>query len=303
MGFNHTCISVSFAFCSISVTALAQDYPSKSIRLLVPSTAGGPTDIVARMLSEKLSLRLDRPVVVDNRGGANGIIAMDIIAKAPPDGYTIVLGAAGAWAVNQHLYPLTFDVMRDFAPIAVVSTSLGVLVVHPSVAANTVPDLIALAKKNPGALNYGSSGVGGFGHISGELFTRATQTQITHVPYKSAAPALSDLISGQVQVLFNNTFPTIPHIKAKRVRALATTGARRSRALPGLPTVAESGVPGYENTSWTAMAAPKGTPKSIIVRLHTDLTAVLAEPDVQKRFADAGAEIIGSTPEQFRALP
>jgi tripartite-type tricarboxylate transporter receptor subunit TctC len=294
--------------CSLAAVqaaaALAQSkdvYPSKPIRLVVPFVAGGPTDIQGRILSANLSQRMGQQVVVDNRGGAGGNIGMDITAKAPPDGYTIVIATVGTWAVNPHLYKLPFDVVKDFAPITQVSTSPGVLIVHPSVPAKSVKELIVLAKEKPGQLNYGSSGVGGFGHISGEMFDLMAGTKMTHIPYKSSAPSLTDLIGGQIQVLFNNTISTVPHVKANRVRALATTGAKRTPALPDLPTVAESGLPGYENSSWSAVAAPAGTPRPIIMRLHKEIIALLKQPEVAQKHAEVGADIIGSTPEEFHA--
>jgi tripartite-type tricarboxylate transporter receptor subunit TctC len=287
---------------ALAQPAPAKDvYPSKPIRFVVPFVAGGPTDIQGRILSANLSQRMGQQVVVDNRGGAGGNIGMDITAKAPPDGYTIVIATVGTWAVNPHLYTLPFDVIRDFAPITQVSTSPGALIVHPSVAAKSVKELIALAKEKPGQLNYGSSGVGGFGHISGEMFDLMAGTKMTHIPYKSSAPSLTDLIGGQIQVLFNNTISTVPHLKANRVRGLATTGAKRTPALPDLPTVAESGLPGYENSSWSAVAAPAGTPRPIIMRLHKEIIAILKQPDVAQKHAEVGADIIGGTPEEFHA--
>lgn len=291
---------------ALAGTAAAQStkepsYPLKPVRFVVPFVPGGPTDIQGRMLGEKLAQRLGQQVLVDNRGGAGGNIGMELVARAPADGYTLVIATVGTWAVNPHLYQLPFDVVKDFAPIIQVSTSPGVLVVHPSVPVKTVKDLVALAKAKPGQLNYGSSGVGGFGHISGELFTLMTGTKMTHIPYKSSAPSLTDLVSGQIQVLFNNMISTVPFVKANRVRALATTGARRSPALPDLPTVAEAGVAGYENSSWSAVAAPAGTPKPIVARLHKEFSEILKLPDIQQKHAEVGAEIIGGTPEQFHA--
>jgi tripartite-type tricarboxylate transporter receptor subunit TctC len=279
--------------------AVAQAYPVKPVRFVVPFVAGGPTDIQGRMLGDKLTQRLGQQFIIDNRGGANGNIGMELVAKAPPDGYTIVIATVGTWAVNPSLYKLPFDVTRDFAPIIQVSTSPGVLVVHPSMPVKSVKALIALAKAKPGQLNYGSSGIGGFGHISGALFTLMTGTQMVHIPYKSAAPALTDLIAGQIEVLINNAIATVPHIKSGKARGLAVTGARRMQVLPELPTVAESGVPGYENSSWSALGAPAGTPREIIMKLNSELAAILKLPDVQERSTAVGADIIGGTPEQF----
>jgi tripartite-type tricarboxylate transporter receptor subunit TctC len=290
--------------CAFAVApgfAWSQAYPAKPVRFVVPFVPGGPTDIQGRMLGEKLSQRLGQQVIVDNRGGAGGNIGMDLTAKSPPDGYTIVIATVGTWAVNPYLYKLPFDVVRDFAPITQVSTSPGALIVHPSVPVRNVKDLIALAKKRPGELNYGSSGVGGFGHICGELFDLMTGTKMTHVPYKSSAPSLTDLVAGNIQVLFNNLISTTPFVKSGRVKALATTGAKRSPALPDLPTLDESGLKGYENSSWSAVAAPAGTPPAITGRLHKEFVEILKMPDIRKRHDEVGAEIIASTPEQFHA--
>ena len=286
---------------ALSLSVHGQTYPAKPVRFVVPFVPGGPTDIQGRMLGEKLGQRLGQQVIVDNRGGAGGNIGMELTAKSPPDGYTIVIATVGTWAVNPYLYQLPYDVIKDFAPVTHVSTSPVALIVHPSVPVKNVKELIALAKKRPGELNYGSSGVGGFGHICGELFNLMTGTRMTHIPYKSSAPALIDLIAGNIQVLFNNLISTTPFVKTGRVRALATTGAKRSPALPELPTLDEAGLKGYENSSWSAVAAPAGTPPAIISRLNKEFIEILRMPDIQKRHAEVGAEIIASTPEQFHA--
>jgi tripartite-type tricarboxylate transporter receptor subunit TctC len=292
-------VFLAAAFAGFAIHA--QSYPAKPVRFVVPFVPGGPTDIQGRMLGEKLAQRLGQQVIVDNRGGAGGNIGMEITAKSPPDGYTIVIATVGTWAVNPYLYKLSFDVLKDFAPITQVSTSPGVLVVHPSTPVKNVKELIALAKKRPAELNYGSSGVGGFGHICGELFTLMTGTKMTHIPYKSSAPSLTDLVAGNIQVLFNNMISTTPFVKAGRVRALATTGAKRSPALPDLPTLAESGLKGYENSSWSAVAAPAGTPQPVIGRLHKEFMEILRMPDIRKRHDEVGAEIIASSPAEFHA--
>ncbi|MDP1538131.1 MAG: tripartite tricarboxylate transporter substrate binding protein [Burkholderiales bacterium] len=294
-------VTLSLSALTAAAPAQAQAYPNKPVRFVVPFVPGGPTDIQGRMLGEKLSQRIGQQVLIDNRGGAGGNIGMDLAAKAPADGYTIVIATVGTWAVNPHLYKLPFDVVKDFAPIIQISTSPGVLVVHPSVPAKSVKDLLALARARPGQLNYGSSGVGGFGHICGELFALMANVKMTHIPYKSSAPALTDVIAGQIEVLFNNAISTVPQVNARRVRPLATTGAKRLAVLSELPTIAEAGVPGYENSSWSAVAAPAGTPAPIIGRLHKEFSGILADPDIQKRHADVGAQIIGGSPEQFHA--
>ena len=291
----------ALALAAVAAGAAAQQYPSKPVRFVVPFVAGGPTDIQGRMLGEKLSQRLGQQFIIDNRGGANGNIGLEITAKAPPDGYTIVIATVGTWAVNPSLYKQPFDVTRDFAPIIQVSTSPAVLVVHPSVPARNVKELIALAKSKPGQLNYGSSGVGGLGHISGALFGLMTGTKMVHIPYKSSAPSLTDLIAGQIEVLFNNAISTVPHINSGKARALAVTSLKRMQALPDLPTLDEAGVKGYDNSSWSAVGAPAGTPKEIISKLNSELAAILKLPDIQEKSAAVGADIIGGTPEQFAA--
>ena len=290
----------ALALALAATGAAAQQYPSKPVRFVVPFVAGGPTDIQGRLLGEKLTQRLGQQFIIDNRGGANGNIGMELTAKSPPDGYTIVIATVGTWAVNPSLYKqMPFDVVKDFAPIIQVSTSPGVLVVHPSVPVRSVKELIALARAKPGKLDYGSSGVGGFGHISGALFCLMTKTEMVHIPYKSSAPALTDLIAGQIQVLFNNAISTVPFIKSGQVRALAVTSLKRMPALPELPSIDEAGVKGYDNSSWSAVAAPAGTPKEIIAKLNGELNQLLKLPDIQEKQAAVGAVIIGGTPEQF----
>jgi tripartite-type tricarboxylate transporter receptor subunit TctC len=280
--------------------AAAQQYPTKPVRFVVPFVAGGPTDIQGRMLGEKLTQRLGQQFIIDNRGGANGNIGMELTAKSPPDGYTIVIATVGTWAVNPSLYKqMPFDVVKDFAPIIQISTSPGVLVVHPSVPARNVKELVALARSKPGKLDYGSSGVGGFGHISGALFCLMTKTEMVHIPYKSSAPSLTDVIAGQIQVLFNNAISTVPFIKSGQVRGLAVTSLKRMPALAELPSIDEAGVKGYDNSSWSAVGAPAGTPKELIAKLNSELNQILKLPDIQERSAAVGAVIIGGTPEQF----
>ena len=268
--------AVACALSALAAGAAAQQYPSKTVRFVVPFVAGGPTDIQGRMLGEKLGQRLGQQFIIDNRGGANGNIGLELTAKAPPDGYTIVIATVGTWAVNPSLYKnMPFDPVKDFAPIMQVSSSPGVLVVHPSVPVKNVKELIALAKAKPGKLDYGSSGVGGFGHISGALFCLMTKTEMVHIPYKSSAPSLTDLIAGQIQVLFNNAISTVPFIKSGQTRALAVTSLKRMNALPDLPSLDETGIKGYDNSSWSAVAAPAGTPKEIITKLNTELNQIL----------------------------
>ncbi len=275
-------------------------YPAKPIRLVVPYFPGGTPDIQGRRLAEKLRDRLGQPVIVDNRPGANASIGMGIVARAPADGYTIVIAPVGPWVVNAYLYKLPYDVLHDFAPVIHATSTPGLFVVHPAVPVKTVRELIALAQLKPGVLNYGSTGVGGFGHMSGELFAAMAKVRITHVPYKSIAAALTEVVGGHIQLLFNVASPTLPQVHAGRVRALATTGAARMEALPDVPTVAEAGVPGYENSTWNGIGAPARTPQAIIRLLNREIAAILQLPDVRDAARVEGSTIIAGTPGQFR---
>ena len=275
-------------------------YPSRPIRLVVPFPPGGTPDVQSRMVAEKLAPRLGQPVIVDNRGGAGGVLGMEIVARAPADGYTIVNATVGSWAVTPHLYKLPYDVLKDFTPVIQVATTPGVLVVHPNVAVKSVKELIAVARDKPGQLNYASGGTGGYSHISAELFNYMARVKITGVPYKGAAPAMNAVLGGHVEVMFNTAITTLPHVKAGRLRALAVTTLKRVAGMPELPTVAESGVPGYENSSWTGVGVPAGTPAAVVKRLNDELSAVLQMPDIQERHTAAGSIIGGGTPEQFR---
>jgi tripartite-type tricarboxylate transporter receptor subunit TctC len=275
-------------------------YPTKPIRFVVPYFPGGTPDIQGRRFADKLKERLGQPVIVENRPGANASIGMGLVARAPADGYTLIIAPVGPWAVNPHLYKLQYDVFEDFAPIIHVTSTPGVLVVHPSVPAKSVKELIALARARPGALDYGSTGVGGFGHMSGELFAVMANIKMTHVPHKSIAAALMNLMGGHIQVLFNVASPTIPQIQAGKVRGLGTTGSARVEALPDLPTIAEAGVPGYENVTWNAIAAPARTPRFVIERLNAEMNAILQMPDVREAARAEGSTIVGGTPQQFR---
>jgi tripartite-type tricarboxylate transporter receptor subunit TctC len=281
------------------IVAGAQAYPAKPIRLIVTFAPGGTTDIQARMLVDKLTPRLGQQILIENRGGAGGNIGMEIVARAPADGYTLVITVVGTWAVNPHLYKLPYDVQKDFAPIIHVATTPGVLVIHPSLPAKTVKDLVALARRLPGELSYGTAGLGSFTHISAELFSAMTGTRMTHVPYKGSGPVMTDLAGGHIQLSFASAVPAMPQIQSGRLRALATTGSRRLSVLPDLPTVAEAGVAGYESSTWTAMAAPARTPQAVIERLNREINTVLQLPDIQEKSAGMGSVITGGTPEWF----
>jgi len=296
------CVLACIALIGVAATAHAQMYPTKPIRVVVPFPPGGTPDIQIRMMNEHLAPRLGQSIVVDNRPGGSGAIGMDLVARAQADGYTLLIATVGNWTVNPHLLKLPFDVQRDFTPLIHLATTPAVLVVHPAVPAHSVKALIALAQNQPGALNYGGSGTGGFGHMSAELFSAMAKVKFTHVPYKGVAFAMTDLIAGQIQLMFNSAAPTIPHIKAKRVRALATTGAARVAVLIDLPTVAEAGLPGYENSTWSAIAGPAKLPVPIIERLNRDMNAVLQQPDIRERWSAMGSTITGGTPAEAAAI-
>lgn len=277
-------------------------FPSKPMRLIIPFPPGGTPDIQGRMLTDKLAQRLGQPVVIENRGGANGIIGMELVARAPADGHTVIMATIGTWTVHPYLYKLPYDVLQDFAPVIHMATTAGVLVVHPSVPAKSVKELVALARQRPGEINYGSSGLGGWFHVSAALLASMTKIKLNHVPYKGAALAMTDLIGGHVHMMFNTTIVTVPHIRSGKVRALGTTGVRRETLLPDVPTIAEAGVPGYEGSTWTAMAAPARTPRPVIERLNKEVGAILAMPDIQERYAAGGSIVTGGTPEQFHEI-
>lgn len=293
---------VASAFCATAAAQSTKEpaYPVKPIRLVVPYFPGGTPDIQGRRLAEKLRERVGQSVIVDNRPGANASIGMGFVAKAAPDGYTLIIAPVGPWAVNPHVYKLPYDVLADFAPVIHATSTPGVLVVHPSLPVTSVKELIALARQKPGALNYGSTGVGGFGHMSGELFASLAKIKWTHVPHKSVAQALTSVMAGEIEVLFNVASPTIPQIQAGKVRGLATTGSRRIEALPALPTITEAGVRGYENTTWNVIAAPARTPQPIVERLNREFVAILQLPDVQEAARAEASVIVAGTPEQCR---
>jgi tripartite-type tricarboxylate transporter receptor subunit TctC len=280
--------------------AVAQEYPVKPIRFIAPNLPGGPTDILARLLGGKLAEALGQPVVVENRSGAGGNIGTEVAAKAPADGYTLVTGNNATFGANISLYKsLGFDPIKDFTPVILVGTQPNILVVHPSVPARSVKELIALARARPGQLNYAGSGQGAAAHLAAELFKSMAKVDIVHVPYKSAGPALVDLIAGQNQLMFATALSVQPFMKTDRLRALAVTTGKRSRLFPELPTIAEAGVPGFEATTWHGVLVAAGTPAPIVTRLNTELNRALHMPDVRERLTGLGAEIIGGTPREF----
>jgi len=292
----HRMVLALAAVC-LCVPALAQ-YPAKPLRFLVPFPPGGGTDTMARLIAPKLSEALGQQVVIDNRGGAGATIGTDIAATSPPDGYTLFLMTVTN-TVSVSLYPVKFDLVRDFAPVTRLATTPHILVVHPSVPARTVKELIALAKTRPGALVYSSSGAGTVSHLGGELFALQTGTKMLHVPYKGGGPSVAALLSGEASVGFATMPSVISQIRAGRLRALAMMTAQRSAALPNLGTVAEAGLAGYDVGSWYGLSVPAGTPKDVITRLHAETHRLMALPDVKERLDAAGFAIVPSTPEQY----
>ena len=287
---------------SASSAALAQAWPSRSIRLIVPFPPGGGNDVIARVVAQKLGERLGQSVVVDNRAGANGIVGLQALMQSPADGHTIAVGAAGPLAVNPSLYDkLPYDALKDFAPITNMVNFPLLLVTHPSVAAKTTRDLVALAKAQPGKLHYASPGSGNSGHLAGELFNTAAGVKTVHVPYKGQGPALTDWLAGQVQMLYSSIPSVLPHVQQKQLNAIAVGSAKRVPSLPEIPTIAESGVPGYEAYSWVGMIAPAGTPKEVVARLHREIVEILKQKDVAEKLNSQGALPVGDTPEQFGA--
>ncbi len=292
-------LTMSFA----AATAHAQVYPGKPIRMIVPFAAGGILDIVARAVGERLGGLLGQPVVVDNRGGAAGVIGTQIAARAAPDGYTLITGHIGTHAINASLYPkLGYDPIRDFAPITLAAVFPLALFVHPAGPAQSVADLIALAKAKPGHVDFASAGAGSPTHMAGEMLKAMAHVDIVHVPYKGNAAALTDLIGGRVHMFFSNLATAMPHARAGRLRAIAVSTAKRSREAPELPTIAESGVPGYDVTNWVGMLAPAATPRAIVLRLNRDIVAILNAPEMKERFRTQGVDLVGSTAEDFAAF-
>lgn len=284
-----------------TLPAFAQDaWPAKPIRLVIPFPPGGATDILGRMVAQELNKALGVSVIAENRAGAGGNIGAEAVAKSAPDGYTLLMGTIGTQSINQSLYPkLPYDPVKDFAPVTLVATVPNVLVVNPSVPANSVKELIALAKSKPGKLNYGSSGNGSSVHLSGELFKSMTGTFMTHIPYRGSAPAVADLLAGQLDLMFDNLPSVISHIKSGRLRALGVTSPKRSPSLPDLPTIAEAGVPGYDATSWFCLVAPAGTPQPVIGRIQQIVARALGTPEIREKLLTLGAEGVGNTPEAF----
>ena len=289
---------------AVVLPAFAQSkYPSKPVTILVPFAAGGTTDILGRLIGRHLATRLGGTVIVDNKPGAGGSVGAAMVAKAAGDGYTLLMGTIGTHAINQYLYKkLAYDPFKDFAPVSLVAMVPNVLVAHPSQPYKTVKEMIAYAKANPGKLNYASAGNGTSIHLSGAMFEQMAQVDMIHVPYKGSAPAVADLIAGQTNCMFDNLPSSMPHIKAGALRAIAVTSSKRFPTLPNVPTIAESGLPGYDATSWFGLWAPASTPAELVARLNAEINAILSLPEVKQVMLDQGAEAAPDTPQQFAAF-
>jgi tripartite-type tricarboxylate transporter receptor subunit TctC len=296
---NAVATAMAMAMMGLACDGTAQAWPTKPVRVIAASSPGSAVDIVSRIIAQKLSEQLGQQVIVDNRAGAGGNLGAELAAKAPPDGYTVFMGTP-AHAINTGLYrKLNYDLVRDFSPVSQVTTGAYMVVVHPSLPVKTLKELAALGRAKPGQLNYGSAGAGNATHLAGELFKSLTKTSIEHVPYKGSGPAMTDLIGGQVQIMFPNLTQALPPVKSGRIRALAVTSEKRSASAPEVPTGLESGIPGYVVTSWFGVLVPAATPRELVTRLNSELAQALRAPDVKTRLAADGAEPQTSTPEQF----
>ena len=294
-------LALSATALLFSFASVAQTYPTKPVKIVVAFSAGGTTDILARMLAQKLSDAMGQPFLVENKPGAGGILGNDFVAKSPADGYTLLMGSASSLAVNVSLYKsFPYDPQKDLAPLMQVATGPFIIVVNPGVPAKNLTELIALAKAKPGQVNFGTSGNGTSLHLAGELLNTMADIKLTHIPYKGTGPAMMDTIAGQVQMTISDMVPFVPHIQAGRLRAIAQTTAQRSKLLPDLPTVAET-VPGYDATSWYGLMVPANTPQAIIQRLHAELSKIMQSADVRLRYSQLGVDPVVNTPEQFKA--
>ncbi len=291
---------IAAMFALVSAGVIAQPYPVKTIRIVVPNPPGGTSDILARSIGQKLNEAWGQPVIVENRAGANGNIGANLVAKSPADGYTLLLTDVGALAISPSVFPdLPYDPARDFAPVVLISYSPHVLGVNPSVPAKTVKELITLAKSRPGQLNFATAGVGSAPHLAGVEFALRTGVQWTYVPYKGGSQAVADVAAGHADALFNGMLATFPQVKGGRIRALAVSSTKRVAAAPEIPTVAESGLPGFETGSWQGMLAPAGTPREIVLKLNAEIRRILGTPEIQAQLADQGTEVRADTPESL----
>jgi len=300
-------IPTSLLFLAAALTAipaaLAQTYPTKTVRMIVAFPPGGTTDILARATAQKLTEAFGQQVVIDNRPGAGGNIGTELVARSPADGYTLLASPGSTLTSNPAVYAkVPFDTVRDFAPVTIIAEVPNVLIVHPSLPVKTVKELIALAKTRPGQLAYASTGAGQSTHLSAELFKQMARVDMIHVPYKGSAPALTDMVAGQVTVMFDNMPSCLPFVKAGRLKAIAVTSTKRSPTTPELPTVAEAALPGFDVTVWFSVLAPANTPRDIVARLNGEIVKALKAPDMRERLSQQGAEPVGNTPEEFSAV-
>jgi tripartite-type tricarboxylate transporter receptor subunit TctC len=294
--------SLALALAILPAAAGAQDYPSRTVRMIVPFSPGGGTDLIARMLAQKLTESLGATFIVENRPGAGGVVGTAIVAKSPPDGYTLVV-VSSSHGINPSVQKsMPYDTLRDLASVSLLMSGPALLVTHPSVPATTVKELIALARAKPGALAFGSAGIGTPPHLGGELFKLMAKVDMTHVPYKGNASAFIDVMSGEISVMFPNIVSGLPHVRRGKMRGMAVSSKQRSKIAPEIPTVSESGLPGYEMGSWFGMVAPAGTPPAVVDKLQQATAKALRLPDVASQLSAQGAEPIGSTPEEFRAF-
>ena len=302
MKVRRFCFSLVVMLCALPVAAQQPPYPSKPLKLILSFPAGGPTDILARIIGQKLTEAWGQNVVIDNRPGGGGMIGANLAVRSPPDGYTMYLGGISTLAIGPLIQKnMQFDPLRDFQPVSLTTISPLLLMTHPSLPVRTVRDFIGLAKAKPGQINYASSGPGGSGHLAGELFKLVTNINIVHVPYRGAPPALTDLIAGQVQSMFGTMLASVPHIRNGKLRAIAVTGPKRSIAVPEVPTFAESGLPDYDASSWNGILVPAGTPRAIVDKLNGEIVKIMHMPGVLDRIAADGPVAITGTPEQYVA--
>lgn len=296
-------IAIAIAMLLLApVTTIAQDYPTRPVRVVVPFSAGGPAEIIARLTSQKLTEQYKQPMIIDTRGGGGGTIGVDIVAKAAPDGYTLLLHTVGHVIAPGLYRKLPYDVEKDFAPIAIANTTQLMLIVHASVPAKSVQELISLARAKPKQLNYASSGSGGISHLAAHLFQTMANIELTHVPYKGMAPGLTDVVAGQLQMVFPDPAVALPHVRAGRVYGLGVTGTKRVPSAPNIPTIAEAGLPGYDVPVWYGYLAPRGTPRAIIDKLHSGVAKAMASPDLRERYTSEGGDATVRGPEEFAAL-
>jgi tripartite-type tricarboxylate transporter receptor subunit TctC len=300
-------VSAALAFAvlagHVAPAAAAEDYPARPLRIIVPYPAGGTSDILARSIGQKLGESLGQPIVVENKPGANGNVGADLVAKAPPDGYTLLLADIGALAISPSVYPtLPFDPTKDFAPVTMVAYSPHILVVHPAVAASSVKELIALAKAKPGKLNFAISGVGGAPHLAGVDFALRTGIDWAYIPYKGGSQAIADVAGGQADVTMNGMLATYPLVQGGKLKLLAVSSAKRMSAIPDVPTLAESGLAGFESGSWQGVVAPAGTPRNVVARLNAEITRIVNSPEMRDNLGKQGADVRTNTPDEFAAF-